>query len=578
MSNKSHIRYEPHEKPPHRLAAALGFQVVALIVAGILITPLTVARAAGLSPEDTAWVVFAALLAAGLSTWLQSSRFGVIGSGYVMFVGSNVAFISIATAAAKAGGLPLMATLGAISALSCFLFTWRLGALRRVLTPAVGGTVMMLMALSVMPVVWGMLGRVPPGFESGSAAPVVVVCTLIPVVLISLFGGPMLRLWAPIIGVLIGSAIAATLGLVNVAPVLAAPWIGMPEANWPGLSFDFGPAFWGLLPAFVLISLIACLETYADGATVQRAAHREPKPIDFRAVQGAINADGVGSFIASLLGTVPNTVYSSGVAVMEMTGVLARRVGFWGGLFMVLLAFSPKIAAVVGAIPSPVAGAFILVLIALLFGNGLRMVTEGGLNFEEGLAVCLGFFIGTSFQGGHLYNDRFPESMQVFLSNGTTSGALVAMGIMGLLSLRRRSRDRISVPLAPESVGTIRPIVQVFSKRLGWDQTAENRLMLACEEAVLFLLEQRARADNPDSSRERIHLRLTAVDGEAEVELICAPSDLNVQAAVAALPETGETDPEADISLRLLRGFTREIKHLQYHGVEYLLMRVDSRA
>ncbi|MFM8356103.1 MAG: uracil-xanthine permease family protein [Gammaproteobacteria bacterium] len=576
MSNPSHIRYEPHEKPPHRLAAALGFQVVALIVAGILITPITVARAAGLSADETAWVVFAALLAAGLSTWLQSSRFGVIGSGYVMFVGSNVAFVSVATAAAKAGGLPLMATLGAISALSCFLFTWRLGALRKVLTPAVGGTVMMLMALSVMPVVWGMLARVPPGFEAGSAAPVAVLCTLVPVVLVSLFGSPMLRLWAPIIGVLIGSAVAAGLGMINVDAVLTAPWLGLPQAGWPGLSLDFGPAFWGLLPAFVLISLVACLETYADGSTVQRAAHREPRPIDFRAVQGAINADGVGSFIAGVLGTVPNTVYSSGVAVMEMTGVLARRVGFWGGLFMVLLAFSPKIAAVVGAIPSPVAGAFILVLIALLFGNGLRMVTDGGLSFEEGLAVCLGFFIGTSFQNGHLFNERFPESIQVFLSNGTTTGALVAMGVMGLLSLRRRSRDRISVPLAPESVGTIRPIVQVFAKRLGWDDTGENRLMLACEEAILFLLEQRAGAERSESGRDRIHLRLTAVAGEAEVELICAPSDVNVQAAVAALPATGETDPEADISLRLLRGFTREIRHQQYHGVEYLLLRVAS--
>lgn len=576
MSGHTSVRYEPHEKPPHRLAAALGAQVVALILPGILITPLAVARAAGLSSAETSWVVFAALLAAGISTWLQLSRIGIIGSGYVLFVGSNVAFVSVCTAAAKAGGLPLMAALGALSALTGFLFTWKLGALRRVLTPAVGGTVTMLMALSVAPVVWGMLAKTPPGFETGPAVPVAVLCTIIPVVLISLFGSGMLRLWAPLIGVLIGTVVGAGFGFVNTAAIEAAPWLGLPATGWPGISLELPPEFWGLLPTFVLISLVACLETFADGTTVQRSSHREERPIDFRAVQGAINADGAGSFIAAMLGTVPNTVYSSGVAVMELTGVAARRVGVWGGLFMVLLAFSPKVAAVVGAVPSVVAGSFLLVLIALLFGNGLRMATEGGLAFEEGLAVCLGIWVGMGFQGGHLFNARLPDWAQLILSNGTTSGAIVAMGIMGLLSLRRRSRDRVTLLLAPSSITQVRALVHGFITRLGWDDAAENRLMLACEEAMLFLIEQRSNKD-PATTRERVHLRLSAVEGDAEVELICAPSDVNVQAAVSSLPETSASNPEADLSLRLLRGMTRDIRHLQYHGVDYLLLRVDSR-
>jgi len=49
-----------------------------------------------------------------------------------------------------------MATLVCAASLATFLFTWKMGALRRVLTPAVGGTVLMLMALSVAPVVWNM--------------------------------------------------------------------------------------------------------------------------------------------------------------------------------------------------------------------------------------------------------------------------------------------------------------------------------------------------------------------------------------------------------------------------------------
>jgi hypothetical protein len=152
------------------------------------------------------------------------------------------------------------------------------------------------------------------------------------------------------------------------------------------------------------------------------------------------------------------------------------------------------------------------------------------------------------------------------------------MGLMALLSMRRRSLDRITLPLVPSSITSMRPVVQSLAARLGWDAAAENRLMLACEEAVLFLLEQRA-ASGADlaQTRERVHLRFTAVDGDAEVELVCAPSDVNVQAAVAALPETSEADPETDLSLRLLRAMTRDIRHRQYHGVDYLMLRVDSR-
>uniref|UniRef100_UPI0037837BC1 solute carrier family 23 protein n=1 Tax=Aestuariivirga sp. TaxID=2650926 RepID=UPI0037837BC1 len=135
------VRYEPDEKAPHPLAAAMAAQTVVLILAGIMITPLVIARTAGLNEQDTSWLVFAALVAAGLSTWLQLIRKGPIGSGYTLFVGSNVAFIGVAVTAVQQGGPAALGILGALGALSTFAFTRWLPLLRRVLTPAVGGTV-----------------------------------------------------------------------------------------------------------------------------------------------------------------------------------------------------------------------------------------------------------------------------------------------------------------------------------------------------------------------------------------------------------------------------------------------------
>jgi NCS2 family nucleobase:cation symporter-2/xanthine permease XanP len=53
---------------------------------------------------------------------------------------------------------------------------------------------------------------------------------------------------------------------------------------------------------------------------------------------------------------------------------------------------------------------------------------------------------------------------------------------------------------------------------------------------------------------------------------------VNVESAVAQV--TGSVENEAsledELSLRLLHGMTRELRHLQYHGTDYLLLRVDS--
>lgn len=575
MSENPHLRYEPDEPVPHLLAFGMGAQIVAMILTGVMLTPLIIARSAHLDDGEAAWLIFAALMAAGLSTWLQVSRLGRVGSGYVMFVGSNAAFIAVSVTAIEQGGPALLATLACLSAFVTFLFTWRMPAMRRILTPAVGGVVLMLMALSIAPVVAGMLKRVPEAFVGDPAVPGVVAFTILLIFFVSVFGNGLLRLWAPLIGVLGGSLFAACFGLVDLTGFFAAPWIGLPGGTWPGFDLDFGPAFWGLLPAFAMLSLVGCIETYADSISVQRTTTRVAKPIDFRRVQGAINADGVGSAIAGALGTVPNTVYSSSVAVVELTGIAGRRVGWYGGLVLILVAFCPKLSALVAAMPGPVAGAFVLMILVMLFGNGMRLVTEGGLGFEVGVAVCLGFWIGFGFQSGFLFNDMLPAWAKVFLANGTTSGGLAAILMMTIVSLRERSRDRLVAPLGLAVLPQLQEMVKRFAERLGWDRKAEARLMLVAEESLLFLLQGRSEA----GKATQLQARLRRIGDSAELEYVSAPAGSNIEAALTALKDAPEpSDPEDEISLRLLRGMAREVNHLQYHGTDCLIVRVDSAA
>ena len=228
---------------------------------------------------------------------------------------------------------------------------------------------------------------------------------------------------------------------------------------------------------------------------------------DFRAVQGTINAENVGSIVAGVLGAIPNSVYALSVDVPGFTRVASRRVAFWGGLFLIALALSPKVSALVAAIPGSVATAFLLMTLVNVFGHGMQMVHQDALGFEAGLAVCLGFWVGTGFQGGFLFNEMAPKWVQTFLSKGTTTGGLTTLSIMALPQLRRGASDRLAAPLEAGSEQRLRERVERVAARLSWDPRARDRRVLIAEEAFLFLLEE-AMAHTPGRTGNfRVRLR-----------------------------------------------------------------------
>src|SRR5262245_14599823 len=88
----SPIRFAVDERPPFPLGAVVGLQTVVLILAGIALTPIIVARTAGVPPD---WLLFAALLVCGVTTILQVRPLSIFGCGYVLFMGSNGAYLGV---------------------------------------------------------------------------------------------------------------------------------------------------------------------------------------------------------------------------------------------------------------------------------------------------------------------------------------------------------------------------------------------------------------------------------------------------------------------------------------------------
>ena len=342
----------------------------------------------------------------------------------------------------------------------------------------------MLIAATVAPVIYDSLDNVPDG-TAAAAGPLIALVTLAVVMAMVLRAPPSLRLWSPVAGIAAGCAVGAPFGLYDVGAVADAAWFGVPVRDWPGLDLTPGANFWALLPAFVVVTLVGAIETIGDGVAIQRISRRRPRATDFRVVQGALNADGMGNLLSGIGGTLPNTTYSSSVSLAEITGIGARRVGVIIGVIIFVMAFFPKFAALLIAIPEPVAATYILVLISLLFVQGMKIVIQDGVDHRKAAVAGLAFWIGVGFQNGWIFSDQLGDGfLGILLGNGMTSGAIVAVIMMVFLEFTGPRRVRLRIDMDEETLPRLADFLRRFAKNSGWTDASAERLVLVGEETL----------------------------------------------------------------------------------------------
>ena len=566
----SHLLYEVDDIPPLSVSLPLAIQTVALILAGITLTPIIALTAAGIVDVWGNWVVFAALAISGLTTILQAKPIGQFGAGYVLFMGTSGAFIAVSIAALEAGGLPLLSSLVLVSALIQFLFAAKLSLFRDIINPTVGGTVVCLIAVTVMPIGFDMVSSVPEGFDTFATAPAITaIITLVVILLLSFYTAGKTRLWAPLVGIIVGFLVAWPLNLTDLTAVSEASWIGLPDQGWPGLKTDFDMAFWALLPSFMIVTIIGALETYGDGIAIQDISSRKIRTTDYRGVQGAVNADGLGNLLSGLAGTLPNTTYSTSISVVDLTGVASRKVGLYGGIILLGLAFIPKLSALLQAIPTPVAGAFIIVFLVLLFSHGIRLVMSEGMSFDNGIVFGLALWLGIGFQNQQLFDGLMPDYLASLLNNGMTAGGIAAVLLSWLVSLKNKRQAKTVQVLDKAGLAGALAFVTEKARESDWRGEDLNRLVLAVEEAFVYVM-----THTPPGVRE-LELRVRAASDSAEVEIRCGETTSNVETKLRNI-DTSE-NPE-DLGLKVLKYMTDDFKHQQFSNGEFLILRLNHRA
>ena len=554
----------------------MGFQSAFLAVTNVVIISAIVVRASGGSDSYLSWATFACLIVCGVTTVVQAVRVGRVGSGYVLSMASSGSFMAISVTALTSGGPVLFALLVVSSSLFLFVLAGQLSLVRRIITPTVAGTTIILVTVTIMPIIFNLLTDMPAGMH-GAAAPVIAAVAVLTVTAILLRGSAFWRIWAPIIGIVAGCTAAALFGVYDMEAVIAAPWFGVPSFGWEGLRFDFGPAFWALLPAFVFVTLVDGIATIGDTIATQQVSWRRRRATDFRSVQGGVAAVGVANLVSGLAGSLPCKVHPSSAAITEITGVASRRVGVYGGVILLVLAFLPKMTALLLAVPNPVIAGYTLVIMGLLFMSGVRVVSQGGVDYRKATVVGVSFWIGVGFENDLIFADLLSAGTSDVLGSGIVAGGLAAIIMTLFIEATARRGKIIETDLEAAALPRIRDFLGRVSASKGWGSEATDRLCLVAEETLLTMVQWDT--DGQAGKRGRLRLVVRPTAHETTLEFVATTGEGNIQDHLALLADEPRVSAiEHEVSLRLLRHFASSVRHQQYRGVDIVTATIETAA
>ena len=566
------ILYEPDESPPPLAALVLGFQSVMGRMAGLAASTAIIVQASGQPESYLTWVYFVSLVVCGLGTMGQTFQVWRFGSGYPLAVNNGSAYIAVSVSALALGGPAMLSSLIIVSALLQFALVSRLSLLRRIITPLVSGTVLMLLSATIMSVLFTKLSVIPEGAPQ-VASPVIAGVTFAVIMVLRLFGPSAWQQWGPVIGILTGCAVAAPFGLIDLQPFFEAPWVGVPLSARPDFDFSLRPEFWALLPGFAIVNLAVTINSIGSMVAIQQVSWRRPRAADFRVVQGALNLAVLTNLLTAMLGALPNAVGSGGSARVSLTGVASRSVGLYGGGILIAVAFLPKIIALVTAVPASVFGAYVIVIMALLFVQGMQLVVREGIDPQKAVVVGVSFWLGVGFQNHLIFPDLLTGIWGALLSNGLTIGGVTLIVCTLLLGITAPRPKRLSVGFDRAALPKIDTFLGEFASQAGWNEASADRLRSAGEETLLSLLPQDD--DQAGGGGQSLKVSARRDKGKIELEFVATSEEDNLEDRLAYLSEQPEIQDERELSFRLLRHYASSVRHRKYHNIDIITVEVE---
>ncbi|KOP70940.1 uracil-xanthine permease family protein [Cytobacillus solani] len=415
-------------------AFLLGMQHV--LAMDLYIAPIIIAGLLALDSMNTTFFIQMCFLAAGLATLIQT-----IG-GLRLPVVQGPSYVPIGALAAIGGKLGLGAVFGSllpgalIIAILGYPLKWFAKAVQKIIPPLVGGTVIVIVGISLMPSAFNSIYSAPGNIGHNVLIAFVSAAVLITCILLGRKKkgyGTFFRLVSVILAIIAGTITASFFGSVDFSSVKEAAWFSLPSF------FPFGKPVFDLqaILTMVFIYLVILIETTGTWFVVSTVTGSE---LNEKRLNRASVGEGIGCFVGSLFGGTPMTGYSSNAGIIAITGVASRMAIISAGIILVALGLIPKLSAVITCVPEPVInGIFGVVCVAIVM-NGLKVIQNVVIDDRNMMVIGVPILltIGTIVLPKELLNS-VPDFANYILSSGTAVGAIATV-ILNLIIPKEREK------------------------------------------------------------------------------------------------------------------------------------------
>ncbi len=442
LKKPPHIAYAVEDRPPLAVTVLSGLQHVG-IIAIALVYPLILSREAGLALGETADVLAATMLILGLGAVLQSLPRGALGAGYLCPPVCTAAYLGPAVLAVKTGGVSLAFGMLAFGGLVEVALSRLLRPLRPYLPPEISGLVVVLIAVALGSLAFRSLLGI--GMPQPEHLPhfLVAAVTLGTMVGLSVWSRGIPRIFCALIGMAVGYAAAVANGALTAADletVQAAPLVSPPGFAAHGWSWHASLAI-----PFAIAALANCVRTIGDVTICQKINDADWVRPDMRSISGGALANGVTNVLGGIVGAHGVSTYTSSVGLAAATGVTSRQVGYAIGGIFILLAFMPKASAVFLVMPAPVIGAATLFTSAIIFINGLQIITSRLLDSRRTFVIGLAFMAAMAIELYPSFFGALPAATNVFFGSSLVLGTVTALLLNLVFRLGVRKTQRLVV-------------------------------------------------------------------------------------------------------------------------------------
>lgn len=372
---KKKMTYDVNEKPPIVPWIVLAIQHVFAMFGATILVPILVNAAAG----EEVLTIPVALVASGIGTLLY--LLCTKGKSPV-YLGSSFAFITpIAAAYLKSGvsgALTGVMVVGIIYILVAIIIkfvgkSW----LDKLLPPVVIGPMIMIIGLGLAPTAVSQMG-LASGMALDYKGLIVAAVSFFVTALVMTRSKGFLSVIPFLIGIISGYIMAVILGMIDFTPVLEASFFELPKFIF--VFANYMPDFSALI-TIAPIALVTMCEHIGDHTSLSNIIGKDllKEPGLDRTLLG----DGVATLAAGMIGGPANTTFGENTSVVGITKVASVWVIGLAAIIAIIIGFFGKFTALVSTIPNPVLGGVSILLFGFISVNGLKVLIQNQVDFEN---------------------------------------------------------------------------------------------------------------------------------------------------------------------------------------------------